>query len=237
MRQQLRTSTVHLRFAGHRLGLTVLAVLLLGSLAFSGGTGRDIAQPSRSKADSLSACISGCISGECLRACIAEKPAEEGAYTATAETSTIDCLGEVLVNVGICADVFLGEDPDSEGYWVCIGGAASRYLQCTRSASSASFATRPLNDKDALRVVLVVAEARYQASIPADAETPKGGAEVTFQAAAADTFEECATQLKGDRATCADTFTDDNDGEGVCNEGSKARFLGCVKTLDAPAAE
>ena len=68
------------------------------------------------------------------------------------------------------------------------------------------------------------------------AETPKGGAEVTFQEAAADTFQECAAQLKADRATCADTFPDDNDGEGVCNEGSKARFLGCVKTLDAPAA-
>lgn len=237
MRRQLRTRTVHLRFVGHRLVLTVLAVLLLGSVAFPGGTGRAVAQLSRSKADSLSTCINSCISGECLRACIAEKPTEEGDYAATAETSFIDCLVEGLGDVGTCADIFLGEEPDAEGFWVCVGGAAEKFLRCNGSASSTSSATRPVNDTDALRVILVVAEARYQASIPADAETPKGGAEVTLQQVAADTFQECATQLKSDRKTCSDTFGGDPDGEGVCNEGSKARFLGCVKTLDAPAAE
>ena len=237
MRQQLRTSAVHLRFVGHRLLLTVLAVLLLGSVAFPGGTGRNVAQPSRSKADSLSTCVNGCISGECLRACIAEKPTEEGTDAATAETSFIDCLVEGLADVATCADLFLGEDPDAEGFWVCVSGAASKYLNCHGSVSSASSAVPPLDDKDALRVILVVAEARYQVSVPADAETPKGGAAIALQQEAVSTFKQCANQLKADRATCADTFPDDNDGEGVCNQGSTARFLGCVDDLDAPVAQ
>lgn len=235
--QRTRRSIAHLGIGNHHVVLTVLLVLSLGGAMFPAWAKGDAADSSRRKADSLGTCIADCIGRECLRACIAEEPTKDGARSATVETSIIDCLGEVLVNVVTCADVFLGEDPDSDGYWVCIGGAATRYLQCNSSTSSISSATRPLEDKDALRLVLVVAETRFQASIPFGTESYKGGAEISLQQQVADTFATCASQLHGDRNTCSVQFPNDPDGQSVCNEGSKARFLGCVKALDVVATE
>lgn len=243
--RELRTTTVCLGFARHRFVLAVLGVLLLSSVAFPGRPERNVAQPARSKLDLLSACITGCNSGDCLWACIAEKPREEGTYAVAGETSIIDCFLEGFGDVGTCADVFLGEDPDPEGYWVCVGGAGSKFLRCTGLASATSSVMRPVNDKRALRVILLVAEARYQASLvpngqsehgpnretqpwavyPPDAETAEGGV------AATSGFKACATNLKDDRGTCSDIFGDDPEGQSVCNEGAKMVFTSCLRAL------
>lgn len=238
--------------------VTLLSLLAASSIGFAAPPERDFDRTKQVAPPSLFDCLGACNGGDCLRECVASQHAVEergiirpiGDAPSSSE-AVVDCLLDGLGNVGTCADIFLGVDPNPAGFRICVAGAGRVFLKCTGvplTGPDAEEATEEvlgrrtfsvLEQKErtlGVEILLSAAQTAYQAFLDPEAEPfviqipsePMGGG-VAAAEPVKETFDGCADQFGDNLDSCATRFPDTGSfGRKACDKGAERVFNSCL---------